>query len=554
MAVTFGAGGLVATQAASTPSVFVAVTPQRVLDTRFDIGLTGPSTGGTGRTLDVTGTIPIVLPGNTAGTATIVPDGATAIVANITAVRPTSTGYVSVRPGDATGTPTTSTVNIPNPGGLYPNSVTVELPTTGDRTGTIDLFYFADTPGGTTHLLLDIVGYYTPGGTGTPGPTGPPGPQGPTGPAGPAGPPGAAQEGLAASILDEPSTLYGSLSLAVSSGGTPVLSYNKSQISASSVELAICNDPTCASARLVPISPVTSFGVTSVAVLDDGRPIIAFYDAANGDLKLARCNERWSCVAPTVTTLGATGDVGRDPALAITATGGIAVSYLDVTNSRLQLLTCGSPACTSAVTVQTIDSGAGVGADSSIAIGDDGNPVISYRGPSGNLRVARCTTPTCSARTVINVGAPTFQVTTPVTDPLYSTSITIGDDGKPVVAFRTVVTSGSRVYVAACDDAGCSTGTITQLTTSSDVSTSSDTVSITIGSTGFPLVAYSGAVTACTNPTCTQSESTRLGPINDGAAIGVGADGSPIVAFGGTDVRVVACGNPTCALSPPRNR
>src|SRR5690606_16375668 len=161
------------TQAASTPSVFVPVTPQRVLDTRFDIGLPGTFTGGQSRTLDVTGAVPVVLPGNIAGSSTVVPAGATAIVANVTAIRPTSTGYVSVRPGDATGTPTTSTLNIPTAGGLYPNSVTVELPTTGNRSGTVDLFYFADTPGGRTHLLFDVVGYYIPGGAGIPGPAGP---------------------------------------------------------------------------------------------------------------------------------------------------------------------------------------------------------------------------------------------------------------------------------------------------------------------------------------------------------------------------------------------
>jgi hypothetical protein len=159
IAVTLGAGGLVSVRAATPQSVFVAVTPQRVLDTRFDIGLTGAFVGGQGRTLDVTGTVPVVLPGNERGSAVVVPDGATAIVANVTALRPTSTGFVSVRPGSATGTPTTSNVNITNAGGVYPNSVTVEIPTAGAAAGRINLFFFADSPGGTTQLLLDILGY-----------------------------------------------------------------------------------------------------------------------------------------------------------------------------------------------------------------------------------------------------------------------------------------------------------------------------------------------------------------------------------------------------------
>lgn len=180
IAVTLGAGGLVSVRAASSVSTFVPVEPQRVLDTRFGVGLSGAMTSGRTRVLDVAGSIPIVLPGNSRGTAVVVPDGATAIVANITSVRSTSTGYVTVRPGDATGEPTTSSVNITTPGGTFPNSVTVALPTNG----TIGLYFFANQAGGTTHLLLDIVGYYVAGsGSGVPGPQGPQGPTGPQGPA-----------------------------------------------------------------------------------------------------------------------------------------------------------------------------------------------------------------------------------------------------------------------------------------------------------------------------------------------------------------------------------
>lgn len=180
VAVTLGAGGLASVRAASAESVLVPITPQRVLDTRSDVGLSGRFTGGVARNLDVTGSIPVVGSGGTPSTAVVVPDGATAIVANVTAVRPTSTGYVSVRPGDATGLPTTSSVNIPAAGGQYPNAVTVALPTSGADAGTVDLYYFADQAGGTTHMLFDIVGYYVEGGS-VPGPKGDTGDTGPRG-------------------------------------------------------------------------------------------------------------------------------------------------------------------------------------------------------------------------------------------------------------------------------------------------------------------------------------------------------------------------------------
>lgn len=183
VAVTLGAGGLAAVQAESSGAVFVPVTPERVVDTRAGVGLGGPLTGGTSQRVDVTGKIPVVLANGTTGSKIVVPDGATAITANVTAVRPTSAGFVSVRPGTATGAPTTSNINIGSPGGAHPNAVTVPLPVGDGAAGTIDLHYFAEQAGGTTQLLVDIVGYYVPGsgGTGEPGPTGPAGPAGPTG-------------------------------------------------------------------------------------------------------------------------------------------------------------------------------------------------------------------------------------------------------------------------------------------------------------------------------------------------------------------------------------
>lgn len=160
VAITLGAGGLATVSADSAESNFVAISPTRVLDTRYGVGMSGDFDGGTSRFLDVTGEIVHVVgtePGGTpiTSTGTIVPDGATAIVANLTAVRSTNRGYVAIRPGTATGIPTTSSLNIPGPGVVTPNAVTVALPVDG----TVGLYYSA--AGHTTDLILDIVGYYT---------------------------------------------------------------------------------------------------------------------------------------------------------------------------------------------------------------------------------------------------------------------------------------------------------------------------------------------------------------------------------------------------------
>lgn len=190
VAVTLGAGGLgIARAASGAPASLVTIEPVRVLDTRVPFGLGGALVAGESRLLDVTGTIPVAVGDMQVGNADPVPDGASGIVANVTVVAPTSAGWVAVRPGDASGVPTTSSLNITSAGVVIPNAVTVGIPTSGPNAGTVDLYFHGD-PGATTHLLVDIVGYYLTG-TGGGGVQGPPGPAGPPGPPGPPGPAGA---------------------------------------------------------------------------------------------------------------------------------------------------------------------------------------------------------------------------------------------------------------------------------------------------------------------------------------------------------------------------
>ena len=182
-----------ATSGSSSASSFVPVSPVRVLDTRSDLGLVEVTDGVAG-TLKVTGSIPTATSSGVVN-AVVVPAGATAVVLNVTAVNPTAGGYVSLRPGDATGAPTVSTLNV-TAGGTFPNGATITIPTTGAHAGQIQVWYEAEgTTVGSTELLIDIAGYYELASSGPAGPqgeTGPAGPQGETGVAGPQGETGVA--------------------------------------------------------------------------------------------------------------------------------------------------------------------------------------------------------------------------------------------------------------------------------------------------------------------------------------------------------------------------
>ena len=135
-------------------STFVSVSPARILDTRSDLGLPGPFVSAIPQDLRVTGNI-----ATANGDAVVVPDGATGVVLNVTAVNPTADGFVTIRPADAPGQPTTSNLNF-KAGDIIPNSVTVQVPTSGSDAGRIEITYDAfGNAGPTTEILIDVVGY-----------------------------------------------------------------------------------------------------------------------------------------------------------------------------------------------------------------------------------------------------------------------------------------------------------------------------------------------------------------------------------------------------------
>jgi hypothetical protein len=158
VAVTLGAGGLVglASAASSPPSDIVSITPVRVLDTRDpnNVGLAGPFVSQVAQDLKVTGPVQ-----TSTGLQLVVPGGATSVVLNVTTVGATADGFVSVRPADAPGAPTTSNLNF-RAGEINPNTVIVQLPTTGPDAGEIEITYDAfGTAGPTTDVLVDVMGY-----------------------------------------------------------------------------------------------------------------------------------------------------------------------------------------------------------------------------------------------------------------------------------------------------------------------------------------------------------------------------------------------------------
>ncbi|MCU1367075.1 MAG: hypothetical protein JWN39_2714 [Ilumatobacteraceae bacterium] len=152
-AATVTAIGLVqAAGADGTSSVFVPITPCRLIDTRAgsdNVGTRGTPIGsGEAASFQVTGAN---------GNCTI-PSSATGIATNATAVNPTTSSYITIYPAGADPRPTASNLNFVGGSAPTPNQVTVGL----SAAGAIGVYNLS----GTVDLIVDIVGYYQPVPTG----------------------------------------------------------------------------------------------------------------------------------------------------------------------------------------------------------------------------------------------------------------------------------------------------------------------------------------------------------------------------------------------------
>jgi hypothetical protein len=146
VAVTLGFGAIgraSATVASGERAVFVPITPCRLLDTRG-----GARVGPRG--------IPIVAEEEFRAQVwgpngeCKIPTGARAVVMNVTAVGPTTAGFLTVWPSDV-GRPNASNLNFPA-GVVMPNQVTTKIGSDGGVK-----FY---TTAASTELIADIAGYY----------------------------------------------------------------------------------------------------------------------------------------------------------------------------------------------------------------------------------------------------------------------------------------------------------------------------------------------------------------------------------------------------------
>jgi len=417
-----------------------------------------------------------------------------------------------------------------------------------------------------------------------------PGPRGPQGPPGPAGnlaltgkacPQGGFLMGFdangniicgfagpaALTTVDSGMTGNPCTAMAIGKDGLPVISYPVEDPAwvwgKEHLKVVHCGNASCSDGNTI-TTVDSSDGVgqgSDIAIGSDGLPVISYWDRTNRDLKVAHCGNAACTVGNTLTTVDSVGNVGYDTAITIGRDGLPVISYYDYTNHILKVVHCGNVACSAGNTILNVASllGGTVG-ETSIAIGGDGLPVISYY-DSYDLKVVHCGNVACSANNT-NTIVPWFGSVGG------DNAIAIGGDGLPVISFYDD-TNGDLLVMhcanASCSSASNSVSIVDQGIYIGDWSSHwhSGNVglgsAIAIGRDGLPVISYwdhtNGhlKVVHCGDVTCSYRNARTTVDYNDqvgvDSAIAIGNDGLPVISYFdlvNRTLKVAHCVNAKC--------
>jgi hypothetical protein len=291
---------------------------------------------------------------------------------------------------------------------------------------------------------------------------------------------------------------------------------------------------------------------TSLVLDADGNPVISYFDAIEGLLKVVHCTNPDCSGTQTPQTPDTDGFTGRYSSIALDADGNPVISYHEFEGGALRVLHCTNPDCSGTQTPRTPDTEGFTGLFTSMALDADGHPVIAYTSGdsiNGGLRVMHCTNPDCS-------GTQTPQTPDEEGDAGYDPSLVLDAEGNPVLSYYDF--GARRLEVLHCTNPDCSGA---QTPRNPDPADSAGLFSaVALGADGNPVIAYYDVpnsdleVLHCTNPDCSGKQTPHSphteGDVGAYPALTIGADGNPVISyvdFGGSDLVVLHCTNPDCS-------
>ena len=278
-------------------------------------------------------------------------------------------------------------------------------------------------------------------------------------------------------------------------------------------------------------------GATQVVINDNG------WRCAN--LRLTRSGQFPPAVNSVFLAEG-----GVDTSVAIGLNGNPIISYHDWTTNDLELYVCADGNCLTGVSeVLVANTSPG---STSVTVGTDGNPLIAYHnGSDGHLDLYVCADELCTSgtnRTLLDDGSPGREA-----------SMALNADGNPVIAHFESDLDDLQLYV--CDDPACASGTDRKL---ADIGSGSDT-SVVVSADNNPVIAYVDdfdddlMLYVCGDSACTSGTNRKIrdggGPaVGDYTSVALGANGNPIIAHldtwnDGTNISgldLYVCGDAAC--------
>lgn len=202
----------------------------------------------------------------------------------------------------------------------------------------------------------------------------------------------------AITTVDAAASSYETTSVVLSASGNPIIAYVYTPLAVNNIRVAVCSDPACSSAPTFSgFTTSNSLDQVSLALSPAGIPTFSFHDVTNGDLRVTACFST-ICDSGTITTTpDVTGVVGLYSSIAVAPDGRPVVAYLDATNGDLKVLKCGNSQCNFKNRVSTVDSTGIVGSRPSLVLPKDGLPIISYYDATNSaLKVVKCANEACA--------------------------------------------------------------------------------------------------------------------------------------------------------------
>lgn len=340
----------------------------------------------------------------------------------------------------------------------------------------------------------------------------------------------------------------GKLDILIPASGLPLVVFQD----VGAVKALQCANALCTG---VPTSTTTVASLTSarirVAAAADGLPIIGMSIGFSG-LRAIKCGNA-ACTTSTTTVIDAS-NLGSNPdhALIVPADGRPIFAYYDSSNADLKVARCADTSCTGLASVVVADAAGFVGRAPGIALAA-GLPQIAYNAGDNSVKLMRCSTMDCSTGNSFS---------TLTADNPAALSIMEGRDGASLIAYMADVTTQDSLRLIKCVGTSCVTSSVSTIDSISTGNGLGAGVQMRAGADGMPVLSYfdrtlgTVKVARCTRPDCASATTTTLhAPLstiptnNTNTALAINANGVPVVAYavsGGSSLTIHSCNTRSC--------